>query len=317
VQVSIDSVTAWLARVGDGSTVQHAAQEYHTLQLLSSVEICLNRMSCSPPADVNAAAAQVQLLCLTCMEAEARTAVNSHSPMQKPSFQAAAMLLQRALEASSKSYARSFLQRVLTDLDAASRRGTGAVYACLAALLLLLECSHPSVRRVVKKHALAVFSRVLACVHSNSMAAGQWPHCDPITHAANSLALRCIESMVAQKRDFRSLGPVLHQITACVSASTNTLLSQVQAASTVVAAAMPVAGGLQIIGGCCSLITALMRHRSESAEAVVATTPWLSQQWMWYLQTLASASDVKESERYELRALKSSVFIVVCLRACV
>lgn len=291
MQDSIKCLTAFIGR-SDSSQTLCQVDDSLVIQLLSAIEMCLDRMVYHNHTDAHEAASQVQLLCLACLEAQVSTAV---SPLQRPAFQAATMLLQRAFEASGKQHAHSTLNRVLELLTG----GAGAVYAGLTALLLLLECRSPVLRWVLKKNALTVFHKVLTSLHASSMqAAKQQSQQQLQVHAINSLALRCIESMVAQRADFRHIGPVLHQVTSCVSASTHAVLSQVRAAAKdTKASPAPVVGVLQIIAGCCSLVTALMRHRSEAVEAVVATLPYLSRQWLECFSTLATAPGVEEAWR--------------------
>lgn len=286
---------AVIASAGSTHTL-HVADGGVMLQLLSSAEALLNHMVTCQHSDAAEGAMQVQLLCLACLEAEVSTA--TIWPMQSPTFQAGSLVLQRALEACGKRHAHSTLQRVLGLLHGRPHCGAGPLYTGLTAILLLLESGSPVLRRVLKKDALTVFHTVLTSLHANSIVTAEQQNSQQRlqVHAINSLALRCMESMVAQKGQFRDIGPVLHQVSACVGASTDTLLSHVQAVNRA-ASPVPVEGAVQIIGGCCSLITALVRHRSEAAEAVIVGVPWFSRQWIDCLCCLATASGVEEMRR--------------------
>ena len=294
----------------DNSPALHLADSSLLLQFLSSIESCLDRTAGKHASDMHEAASQVQVLCLACLEAKATVSY----PLQSPVFQAAALVLQRAFEVSGKPTAHVSVWRVLKLLDG----GAGMQYAGLAALLLLLECHSPVLRRVLKKHASEVFRKVLASLHSTSMTPS---HAQLQAHAAGSLALRCLESMAAQKADFRHIGPALHQVTAGISACTHALGWEVRAAAADAAVGardsrVPVVGIVQIVGACCSLITALLRHRPEAAEAVAAALPWLSRQWLQCLPPMATEPGAQDTWRCDAYPLNTCLLSVCTTSLC-
>lgn len=329
---------------------QWQTQEPQLLQLLSVVETCLKRVAVLHPASAHQAAPKVVKLCMACLQVSAHA--TPQQPMQSPAFQAATHVIQIAFEAISSHESPVILESVLEQLGSDAHQGqsprdsevpkagSAGVLCGFTALLLLLECSSPAMRCVMEKRAVAVFQSVVAGQHANvtTSCSGEQQHFPARVNAATSLSLRCMESMCAQKRSFKLIGPVLHQVTSCVTAATAALMLQVQAANihkplrdrgvdawsreaegkqtatfspmhkatdalcVRAASASPqgeeLGGGVvQVLGGCCSLITALLRHRPEAAEAATAALPWLTQQCINCIACFYNTHDSHHSQR--------------------